>query len=170
MRRTLLQAAAPLLSGGRQRGGGGGGGRGGGGGGAMAPVHEEGEPAPQGAHTAFGVWSSKRQTNRTSVRGSSLRRPTSTPEGAGDPHGPDGTTVYTGNAVVIFPYTPAMSDELALATGMSVEVLHESDDGWVNGVEVATGEKGWFHRSFVQRDEDAVYGTLCCDCVLYCVL
>ena len=33
MRRTLLQAAAPLLSGGRQRGGGGGGGRGGGGGG-----------------------------------------------------------------------------------------------------------------------------------------
>ena len=135
-----------------------GGGGGGGDGDDYEAIHESQESdathLAQGAEKVFGVWSSKRQTNRTSARGASLRFRTKKP--AVEPM-PSDTVHYTGNAIAIFPYQPTMPDELELATGMPVEVLHESDDGWVNGVAVESGATGWFHRSFVQLDKDAMY-------------
>jgi len=63
----------------------------------------------------------------------------------------------TPNAVAIYPYVNSMPDELSLEPGQALELLEESDDGWVRAVAIDTGEEGWFHGSFAQRNDEAMY-------------
>lgn len=63
----------------------------------------------------------------------------------------------TGDAMVITPYTSRMEDELTLVPGQFIRVLDVADDGWVLGRNVTSGEKGWFHGSYIQSNSDAVF-------------
>lgn len=89
---------------------------------------------------------------QTSQRGASLRAK-SVPAERTSPSQPH----VTGNAVAKFPYSAALPDELSLVPGMSILLLQESDDGWISGLATDTGEQGWFHGSFIQRNSEAMY-------------
>ena len=78
-------------------------------------------------------------------------------DGGGDSGGGGSGDHAANAAVVIVPYTARMEDELTLTPGQAIQLLDEADDGWVLGRCTRTGDEGWFHGSFVERNTSATF-------------
>ncbi|RKO95290.1 hypothetical protein CAUPRSCDRAFT_13000 [Caulochytrium protostelioides] len=59
-----------------------------------------------------------------------------------------------GKYIVIAPYVPAHSDEIKLAVGDQIVILHMYDDGWVLGRNDTTSAIGLLPHNFLTPRHD----------------